>query len=286
VVDAGNFLGVVPYLSVPDLGCYKMIGEFTSIGLGFGAALGVALSDCQLRALLDVNPHAGHRAAGAVHHERPSNSPREQGAARVEKGSACAPQRASRPSRLFGSAHRWRCSATTPRSRAGRARTAVRELATQYERRQSKCRSLIRRSAGKHLFCIDFSGLRVWPVATSPWFIFVVLDGGPYIVGRIALVCSWHSFAQGSVDGSRRVPHTSANRRTSVAQNAGQQRDPLLQGGKRSSPRMISRPHPPSALIAFKAANEHALDPTNVVLRGVTRSKQGADEPAHRKNLI
>jgi len=42
VVDAGNFLGVVPYLSVPDPGCFKMIGEFASIGLGTGAALGVA----------------------------------------------------------------------------------------------------------------------------------------------------------------------------------------------------------------------------------------------------
>jgi thiamine pyrophosphate-dependent acetolactate synthase large subunit-like protein len=42
VVDGGNFLGVVPYLNVPDPGCFKMIGEFASIGLGFGAALGVA----------------------------------------------------------------------------------------------------------------------------------------------------------------------------------------------------------------------------------------------------
>ena len=42
VVDGGNFLGVVPYLSVPDPGCFKMISDFASIGLGFGAALGVA----------------------------------------------------------------------------------------------------------------------------------------------------------------------------------------------------------------------------------------------------
>ena len=34
--------GVVPYLSVPDPGHFKMIGDFASIGLGFGAALGVA----------------------------------------------------------------------------------------------------------------------------------------------------------------------------------------------------------------------------------------------------
>jgi acetolactate synthase I/II/III large subunit len=42
VVDGGNFLGVVPYLSVPDPGRFKMIGDFASIGLGFGAALGIA----------------------------------------------------------------------------------------------------------------------------------------------------------------------------------------------------------------------------------------------------
>ena len=42
IVDGGNFLGVVPYLSVPDPGHFKMIGDFASIGLGFGAALGVA----------------------------------------------------------------------------------------------------------------------------------------------------------------------------------------------------------------------------------------------------
>ena len=42
VVDGGNFLGVVPYLSVPDPGSFKMIGDFASVGLGFGAALGVA----------------------------------------------------------------------------------------------------------------------------------------------------------------------------------------------------------------------------------------------------
>jgi len=42
VVDGGNFLSVVPYLSVPDPGCFKMIGDFASIGIAFGAALGVA----------------------------------------------------------------------------------------------------------------------------------------------------------------------------------------------------------------------------------------------------
>ncbi len=42
VYDAGNFLGVVPYFSVPDPGHFKMTNDFASIGLGFGAALGVA----------------------------------------------------------------------------------------------------------------------------------------------------------------------------------------------------------------------------------------------------
>jgi acetolactate synthase I/II/III large subunit len=42
IVDGGNFLGVVPYLSVPDPGHFKMIGDFASIGLAFGAALGMA----------------------------------------------------------------------------------------------------------------------------------------------------------------------------------------------------------------------------------------------------
>ena len=42
VVDSGNFLSVVPYLSVPDPGSFKMTADFASIGIGFGAALGVA----------------------------------------------------------------------------------------------------------------------------------------------------------------------------------------------------------------------------------------------------
>ncbi|HJS87663.1 MAG TPA: thiamine pyrophosphate-dependent enzyme, partial [Acetobacteraceae bacterium] len=42
VYDAGNFLGVVPYLAVPDPGHLKMTSDFASIGLGFGAALGFA----------------------------------------------------------------------------------------------------------------------------------------------------------------------------------------------------------------------------------------------------
>ena len=42
VYDAGNFLGVLPYLSVPGPGHFKMTSEFASIGLGFGTALGFA----------------------------------------------------------------------------------------------------------------------------------------------------------------------------------------------------------------------------------------------------
>ena len=41
-LPAGNFLGVVPYLSVPGPGHFKMTNEFASIGLGFGTALGYA----------------------------------------------------------------------------------------------------------------------------------------------------------------------------------------------------------------------------------------------------
>ncbi|WP_293620526.1 thiamine pyrophosphate-binding protein [Ponticaulis sp.] len=42
VYDAGNFLGIVPYLSVPGPDHFKMTNDFASIGLGFGAALGFA----------------------------------------------------------------------------------------------------------------------------------------------------------------------------------------------------------------------------------------------------
>jgi acetolactate synthase-1/2/3 large subunit len=42
VYDAGNFLGVVPYILTPGPGHFKLTNEFASIGLGFGAALGVA----------------------------------------------------------------------------------------------------------------------------------------------------------------------------------------------------------------------------------------------------
>jgi len=42
VYDAGNFLGVVPYLATPGPAHFKMTSDFASIGLGFGTALGVA----------------------------------------------------------------------------------------------------------------------------------------------------------------------------------------------------------------------------------------------------
>jgi acetolactate synthase-1/2/3 large subunit len=42
VYDAGNFLGILPYITVPTPGHLKMTSEFASIGLGFGTALGVA----------------------------------------------------------------------------------------------------------------------------------------------------------------------------------------------------------------------------------------------------
>ena len=42
VYDAGNFLQIVPYISVPDPSRYKQAGDFASIGMGFGVALGFA----------------------------------------------------------------------------------------------------------------------------------------------------------------------------------------------------------------------------------------------------
>jgi thiamine pyrophosphate-dependent acetolactate synthase large subunit-like protein len=42
VYDAGNFLQVVPYVSVPGPDRIKMAADFASIGMGFGTALGYA----------------------------------------------------------------------------------------------------------------------------------------------------------------------------------------------------------------------------------------------------
>lgn len=44
VYDAGNFLQVVPYVSVPDPSRVKQAGDFASIGMGFGVAMGYARS--------------------------------------------------------------------------------------------------------------------------------------------------------------------------------------------------------------------------------------------------
>lgn len=42
VYDSGNFLQVVPYLPVPGPGHVRMASDFSSIGMGFGTALGYA----------------------------------------------------------------------------------------------------------------------------------------------------------------------------------------------------------------------------------------------------
>ena len=42
IYDAGHFLGVVPYIKVPDPAHFKFTSDFASIGIGFGAALGFA----------------------------------------------------------------------------------------------------------------------------------------------------------------------------------------------------------------------------------------------------
>ena len=60
VYDAGNFLGILPYLSVPGPGHFKMTSEFASIGLGFGTALGVAKGRPDIPT---VPRHRGWRAA-------------------------------------------------------------------------------------------------------------------------------------------------------------------------------------------------------------------------------
>lgn len=42
IYDAGNFLQIVPYVSVPDPSRIKQAGDFASIGMGFGVAMGCA----------------------------------------------------------------------------------------------------------------------------------------------------------------------------------------------------------------------------------------------------
>ncbi len=42
VYDSGNFLQIVPYVGVPGPGHWKIASDFSSIGMGFGAAVGFA----------------------------------------------------------------------------------------------------------------------------------------------------------------------------------------------------------------------------------------------------
>ncbi len=58
VYDAGNFLQIIPYLSVPGPDRIKMTAEFASIGLGFGVALGYALGSPGRRTTLIIGDGA------------------------------------------------------------------------------------------------------------------------------------------------------------------------------------------------------------------------------------
>ena len=42
VYDSGNFLQVVPYVQVQEPACMKLTADFSSIGMGFGTAMGYA----------------------------------------------------------------------------------------------------------------------------------------------------------------------------------------------------------------------------------------------------
>ena len=52
--DGGNFLGVVPYFDVPGPGHFKMVSDFASIGLGFGAGLGFAKARPEIPTVLVI----------------------------------------------------------------------------------------------------------------------------------------------------------------------------------------------------------------------------------------
>lgn len=54
VYDAGNFLSILPYLSVPGPGHFKLAADFASIGMGFGTALGYACARPDLTTVLVV----------------------------------------------------------------------------------------------------------------------------------------------------------------------------------------------------------------------------------------
>jgi len=58
VYDAGNFLGILPYITVPTPGHLKMTSEFASIGLGFGTALGVAKGSPHIPTVLVIGDGA------------------------------------------------------------------------------------------------------------------------------------------------------------------------------------------------------------------------------------
>ncbi|MDM0069996.1 thiamine pyrophosphate-binding protein [Variovorax sp. J31P207] len=58
VYDAGNFLQVVPYISVPAPSHYKQAGDFASIGMGFGVAMGFARANLERTTLFVVGDGA------------------------------------------------------------------------------------------------------------------------------------------------------------------------------------------------------------------------------------
>lgn len=54
IYDGGNFLGVIPFISCPGPGYFKMTAEFASIGLGFGTALGFAKAQPEVSTVLVI----------------------------------------------------------------------------------------------------------------------------------------------------------------------------------------------------------------------------------------
>lgn len=58
VYDAGNFLQCAPFISVPGPGHIKQASDFSSIGMGFGTALGFAIGDPKRRTVLFIGDGA------------------------------------------------------------------------------------------------------------------------------------------------------------------------------------------------------------------------------------
>ncbi len=58
VYDAGNFLQCATYVSVPGPSHFKMSSDFSSIGMGFGAAIGFAKGDPSRTTVLFVGDGA------------------------------------------------------------------------------------------------------------------------------------------------------------------------------------------------------------------------------------